>query len=49
VGQLVDFSNSQVPEEMTETKVVIAGGGFGGFYAAKYFDKTLARRDENRK
>jgi NADH:quinone reductase (non-electrogenic) len=31
---------------MTKTKVVIAGGGFGGLYAAKYFDKTLARRDD---
>jgi NADH dehydrogenase len=27
-------------------KIVIAGGGFGGLYAAKYFDKTLARRDD---
>ncbi len=31
---------------MTKTKIVIAGGGFGGLYAAKYFDKTLARRDD---
>lgn len=29
-----------------KTKIVIAGGGFGGFYAAKHFDKTLARRDD---
>jgi NADH dehydrogenase len=29
-----------------KTKIVIAGGGFGGLYAAKYFDKTLARRDD---
>ena len=27
---------------MTKTKIVIAGGGFGGLYAAKHFDKTLA-------
>src|SRR4051812_26077482 len=29
-----------------QTKIVIAGGGFGGLYAAEYFDKTLARRDD---
>ncbi|MFZ0916951.1 MAG: FAD-dependent oxidoreductase, partial [Candidatus Udaeobacter sp.] len=29
-----------------KTKIVIAGGGFGGLYAAKHFDKTLARRDD---
>jgi len=28
---------------MTKTRVLIAGGGFAGLYAAKYFDKTLAR------
>ena len=28
------------------TKIVIAGGGFAGVYAAMYFDKTLARRGE---
>ena len=27
-----------------KTKIVIAGGGFAGVYAAMYFDKTLARR-----
>jgi len=31
---------------MTNTRVVIAGGGFAGLYAAKYFDKRLARRDD---
>ena len=31
---------------MTKTRVVIAGGGFAGLYAAKYFDKRLARRDD---
>ena len=29
---------------MKKTKIVIAGGGFAGLYAAKYFDKHLARR-----
>jgi NADH dehydrogenase len=28
------------------TRIVIAGGGFAGLYAAMYFDKTLARRRE---
>ena len=31
---------------MATTKIVIAGGGFAGLYAAKYFDKRLARRDD---
>jgi NADH dehydrogenase len=30
----------------TKTKIVIAGGGFAGLYAAKYLDKTLARRPD---
>jgi NADH dehydrogenase FAD-containing subunit len=29
-----------------KTKIIIAGGGFGGLYAATYFDKRLARRDD---
>jgi NADH dehydrogenase len=29
-----------------KTRIVIAGGGFAGLYAAMYFDKTLARRGE---
>src|SRR6266481_7975963 len=29
---------------MKKTRIVILGGGFAGLYAAKYFDKTLARR-----
>lgn len=29
---------------MKKTKIVIAGGGFAGLYAARYLDKTLARR-----
>ena len=30
----------------TKTKIVIAGGGFAGLYAAKYLDKRLARRPD---
>jgi NADH dehydrogenase FAD-containing subunit len=33
-------------DRVMKAKIVIAGGGFGGLYAAKYFDKTLARRDD---
>ncbi len=29
---------------MNKTKIVIAGGGFAGLYAAQYLDKHLARR-----
>ena len=31
---------------MKKTKIVIAGGGFAGLYAAKYFDKGLACRED---
>src|SRR5215475_12008482 len=31
---------------MKKTKIVIAGGGFAGLYAAKYLDKRLATRPE---
>jgi NADH dehydrogenase len=31
---------------MKKTKVVIAGGGFAGLYAAKYLDKHLARKSD---
>src|SRR5215813_494249 len=31
---------------MKTTRVVIAGGGFAGLYAAIEFDKRLARRDD---
>jgi NADH dehydrogenase FAD-containing subunit len=31
---------------MKKTKVIIAGGGFAGLYAAKHFDKNLARRPD---
>ena len=30
----------------TRTRIVIAGGGFAGFYAAKEFERILARRPE---
>ena len=33
-------------KSMKKTKIVIAGGGFAGLYAAKYFDKHLARRGD---
>jgi NADH:ubiquinone reductase (H+-translocating) len=29
---------------MKKTRIIIAGGGFAGLYAAKHLDKTLARR-----
>src|SRR5207302_4389226 len=29
-----------------QTKIVIAGGGFAGLYAARYLDKRLARRSD---
>jgi NADH:quinone reductase (non-electrogenic) len=31
---------------MKKTKIIIAGGGFAGLYAAKYFDKHLAGRPD---
>src|SRR6201982_4179035 len=31
---------------MKTTKIVIAGGGFAGLYAAMHFDKRLARRED---
>jgi NADH dehydrogenase len=31
---------------MKTTRIVIAGGGFAGLYAAMHFDKQLARRAE---
>ncbi|HME88862.1 MAG TPA: NAD(P)/FAD-dependent oxidoreductase [Chthoniobacterales bacterium] len=30
----------------TKTRIVIAGGGFAGLYAARHLDKTLARRPD---
>lgn len=43
------FHSSGAPREefaMKKTKIVIAGGGFAGLYAAKYLDKHLARRPD---
>jgi NADH:quinone reductase (non-electrogenic) len=43
------FHNGAAPREefhMNKTKIVIAGGGFAGLYAAKYLDKHLARRPD---
>ncbi len=43
------FHNRPAPKQfsaMKKTKVVIAGGGFAGLYAAKYLDKHLARRPD---
>ena len=31
---------------MKKMKILIAGGGFAGLYAAKYLDKRLARRPD---
>src|SRR6266513_2117902 len=32
-----------MPRKMKKTRIVIAGGGFAGLYAAKYLDKRMAR------
>ncbi len=32
--------------EIKKTRIVIAGGGFAGLYAARYLDKRLARRSD---
>jgi NADH dehydrogenase len=43
------FHNSASTREylrMKKTKIVIAGGGFAGLYAARYLDKHLARRPD---
>ena len=43
------FHNCAAPREsfcMKKTKIVIAGGGFAGLYAAKYLDKHMARRPD---
>jgi len=36
----------QTPSDGKKTRIVIAGGGFAGLYAAKYLDKRLARRPD---
>src|SRR2546430_14664495 len=35
-----------MPTKMKKTRIVIAGGGFAGLYAAIHFDKRLARRTD---
>jgi NADH dehydrogenase len=43
------FHNNAAPREyfrMKKTKIVIAGGGFAGLYAARYLDKHLAHRPD---
>ena len=44
----VFHNGAPAPEylSMKKTKIVIAGGGFAGLYAAMYLDKHLARRPE---
>jgi NADH dehydrogenase FAD-containing subunit len=32
--------------KIEQTRIVIAGGGFAGLYAPKYFEKRLAGRKE---
>ena len=41
-----DYSGMQMPETAKKTRIVIAGSGFAGLYAAKYLDKHLARRPD---
>jgi len=41
-----DYSSLQMPKTGKTTRIVIAGGGFAGLYAAKYLDKHLARRPD---
>src|SRR5690242_16830885 len=43
------FHNSAtpwLPSDMKKIKILIAGGGFAGLYAAMHFDKQLARRSD---
>jgi NADH dehydrogenase len=39
-----DYWPLQMPRKMKKTRIVIAGGGFAGLYAAMHFEKRLARR-----
>src|SRR4030095_6429379 len=39
-----DYWPMQMPRKMKKTRIVIAGGGFAGLYAAMHFEKRLARR-----
>ena len=41
-----DYLPVQTPITTKKTRIVIAGGGFAGLYAAKYLDKHLARRPD---
>ena len=41
-----DYLPAQTPITARKTRIVIAGGGFAGLYAAKYLDKHLARRPD---
>jgi len=41
-----DYLPSQTPGATKKTRIVIAGGGFGGLYAAMHLDKRLARRSD---
>ena len=43
-GQSRQICPFEPPEKMKKTEIVIAGSGFAGLYAAKYFDKHLACR-----
>jgi NADH:ubiquinone reductase (H+-translocating) len=48
-GRNIVFHNGKAAGEifcMKKTKIVIAGGGFAGLYAAKYLDKHLAHRSD---
>ena len=41
-----DYLSPRMIETGERTRIVIAGGGFAGLYAAKYLDKHLARRSD---
>jgi NADH dehydrogenase len=41
-----DFWPHHAPSDKKKTRIVIAGGGFAGLYAAKYLNKSLARRPD---
>src|SRR4029077_165908 len=48
-GRADDFQRKAIltmNSKSQKTKIVIAGGGFAGLYAAKYLDKRLARRPD---
>jgi len=41
-----EYWPSQTPSDKQKTRIVIIGGGFAGLYAAKYLNKSLARRPD---